>query len=257
MTPNTKDLQQRLRDEAERLASLGPGVTAAMRVMFDAADALAKLETERINLRAAIGAALAAQPKGTVPMPTNEDEAAGMALVGEAWLRANAPHRLKHAQAPAPVAASTTLSDADIKRIHDNNAFLPDMAGLVDLWPGILAFGRAVAAAVRSPAVGDDGDDDDETDRQLEEAWSENEALKEELAELRAAPPVRRQDVEMAAALMDEAAALLEAIEPETLEKLPGFRWPLADELGGAAGILRDALGESKPPVHGTGDANG
>ena len=31
-----------------------------------------------------------------VQMPTNEDEAAGMVLIGEAWLRYNAPHRLKN-----------------------------------------------------------------------------------------------------------------------------------------------------------------
>jgi hypothetical protein len=40
--------------------------------------------------------ALPKQPQGTsVPMPTNEDQAALMALIGTRWLGDNAPHRLK------------------------------------------------------------------------------------------------------------------------------------------------------------------
>lgn len=31
----------------------------------------------------------------TVPIPQNEDQAAAMAIVGHAWLKENAPHRLK------------------------------------------------------------------------------------------------------------------------------------------------------------------
>lgn len=50
------------------------------------------------------------------------------------------------------------------------------------------------------------------------------------------------RDLEMAASLMEEAASLLEAVGPEVLEKLPNFRWPLCDELSGAAGILRDRM---------------
>lgn len=33
-----------------------------------------------------------------VPVPTTESEAVGMLLVAHAWLKANAPHRLKGAQ---------------------------------------------------------------------------------------------------------------------------------------------------------------
>lgn len=33
--------------------------------------------------------------RAEVPMPTNEDQAAAMSLVGEAWLREHAPHRLR------------------------------------------------------------------------------------------------------------------------------------------------------------------
>lgn len=53
------------------------------------------------------------QPKGTVPMPTNEDEAVGMALVGEAWLREHAPHRLKPTQSPAPAPETADTRDED------------------------------------------------------------------------------------------------------------------------------------------------
>lgn len=35
----------------------------------------------------------------------------------------------------------------ELKRIHDNNAFLPDLCGLTNLWPGIVAFARAVERA--------------------------------------------------------------------------------------------------------------
>lgn len=47
------------------------------------------------------------------------------------------------------------------------------------------------------------------------------------------------RDMEMAAYLMAEAAALIGEVPPEVLESLPSFRWPLADELGGGASILR------------------
>ncbi len=51
---------------------------------------------------------------------------------------------------PAGAQTGQELTEADIKRIHDGNAFLPDLAGLVDLWPGILAFARGVVAANRA-----------------------------------------------------------------------------------------------------------
>lgn len=47
------------------------------------------------------------------------------------------------AQAPA----AEPLSEAALKRIHDGNAFLPDLCGLTNLWPGIVAFSRAVERA--------------------------------------------------------------------------------------------------------------
>jgi hypothetical protein len=58
-----------------------------------------------------------------------------------------------------------------------------------------------------------------------------------------------QHDLTMAASLMDEAAAILEALGPDVLEKLPNWRWPLTDELGGAAGILRDRLAEQADPT--------
>lgn len=52
----------------------------------------------------------------------------------------------------------------------------------------------------------------------------------------------------MAASLLQEAAAVLEALSPDVLEKLPNWRWPLTDELGGAALILLDHVkAQSKP----------
>ncbi len=74
-----------------------------------------------------------------------------------------------------------------------------------------------------------------------------------------------QRDLQMAAALMDEASAILESVGSETLEKIPNWRWPLADELGGAASILRDQLANAKaaaeardmvsPPQPSTGKA--
>jgi len=49
-----------------------------------------------------------------------------------------------------------------------------------------------------------------------------------------------RNDRQMCIALMREAAALLESLPIETLEASPLYRWPLCDELGGAASILED-----------------
>lgn len=39
------------------------------------------------------------------------------------------------------------LPESVIRRIHDREAFIPDMVGLRDLWPEILKFGNAVAQA--------------------------------------------------------------------------------------------------------------
>lgn len=64
------------------------------------------------------------------------------------------------------------------------------------------------------------------------------------------------RDLEMAASLMGEAAKLLGTVDPEVLEKLPDFRWPLCDELSGAAGILRDRL-TSQVTAEAHGDAVG
>lgn len=50
------------------------------------------------------------------------------------------------------------------------------------------------------------------------------------------------QTLNMAASLMDEAATLLSRIDPGVLERVEGYRFPLCDELGGLAGICRDAV---------------
>lgn len=49
-------------------------------------------------------AALAAAPADRVPIPTDADQAAGMVLVGTAWLKEHAPERLKAPAEQAPVA---------------------------------------------------------------------------------------------------------------------------------------------------------
>jgi len=54
------------------------------------------------------------------------------------------------------------------------------------------------------------------------------------------------RDLEMAAALMVEASKLIDSLAPCTRDGLALFRWPLIDELDGAAGILRDRLAQSK-----------
>lgn len=53
---------------------------------------------------------------------------------------------------PPPVAACN-LTDADIKRIHDQEACLPDLVGMKDQWPEILRFARAVLAAAAPVAA--------------------------------------------------------------------------------------------------------
>lgn len=67
-----------------------------------------------------VRAALAASPAGAgsvvsgyAKMPLSEDEAVGMWLVGEAWVRANAPHRLRTA---APPAAAETVGGENLSR---------------------------------------------------------------------------------------------------------------------------------------------
>ena len=68
------------------------------------------------------------------------------------------------------------------------------------------------------------------------------ETIKELEARIAALEGDAHAEFNMAVPLMDEAAAILEALSPDVLEKLPNWRWPLADELSGAAGILRDRL---------------
>ena len=51
-----------------------------------------------------------------------------------------------------------------------------------------------------------------------------------------------RKCLEMFASLMDEAAKLIGQIPTDDIEKLSGYRWPLCDELGGAAAIARDEI---------------
>lgn len=57
------------------------------------------------DTRARLSAAPAAQPVGDMPMPTNEDQAAAMQMLGQAWLEQHAPHRLKAAQPTGDVMA--------------------------------------------------------------------------------------------------------------------------------------------------------
>lgn len=54
--------------------------------------------------------------------------------------------------------------------------------------------------------------------------------------------PEIRRELEMSASLLEEASKVLESVPPDVLEKLADWRWPLTDELGGAAGILRDRM---------------
>lgn len=48
--------------------------------------------------------------------------------------------------------------------------------------------------------------------------------------------------LEMAARLLEEAGNLISCLPPDELEKIPTYRWPLADELGGAVGICHDTI---------------
>lgn len=52
-----------------------------------------------------------------VPMPENEDQAAGFALVGEAWLRQHTPHRLRATQ-PARAPLTEEQIDAICDRLE-------------------------------------------------------------------------------------------------------------------------------------------
>ena len=47
---------------------------------------------------------MAIVPKGHVPLPTNEEEAKTMALLGTDWLKNNAPHLLKNPDVPEGIA---------------------------------------------------------------------------------------------------------------------------------------------------------
>lgn len=68
-------------------------------------------EARRALDRAAELIATKHQPDA-VPMPTNADQAAAMALIGERWLRDNAPERLRESQ-PKPKGAALTDEQAD------------------------------------------------------------------------------------------------------------------------------------------------
>ena len=56
----------------------------------------------------------------------------------------------------------------------------------------------------------------------------------------------RTKRLEMYAALMDEAARLINEIDSSNLDSTVGFRWPLCDELRGAALIARDEIAAMK-----------
>lgn len=85
--------------------------------------------TPREATRVSLAAALAAQPPERaaqqradyVPMPTSADEAAMMCLIGEAWLRENAPERLRAAQQEPD-------SKSRVKRIATQMGWTPPAA---------------------------------------------------------------------------------------------------------------------------------
>lgn len=65
--------------------------------------------------------------------------------------------------------------------------------------------------------------------------------------------PEIRRELEMSASLLEEASKVLESVPPDVSEKLADWRWPLTDELSGAAGILRDRIAALERGAHDVG----
>jgi hypothetical protein len=91
----------------------------------------------------------AAAPADSVPMPQNADQAAGMAMVGIAWLKANAPDRLKSAAPedapPCPmcegsgeVTATTSHLGPDDYDFQDNCPHCGGTGELADAYRGVV-----------------------------------------------------------------------------------------------------------------------
>lgn len=105
-------------------------------------------------------------PADTVPVPTNADQAALMALLGEAWLREHAPERLRAPQSPAERA---DISDERIEALaveHEAFGFgRADFRGLSTHGfdpEGLRAFARAVLAAQPSASTVPSPEQEDE-----------------------------------------------------------------------------------------------
>lgn len=88
----------------------------------------------------------AAQPARSdfVPMPENENQAAGFALVGEAWLREHAPHRLKATQ---PARVPLTEEQIDDMIADANRGFCIERADYI----------KAVRDTERAHGIGEAG----------------------------------------------------------------------------------------------------
>ncbi len=96
--------------------------------------------------RAAVAQALKGLGADVVPLPTNEDQAVLMALLGTNWLSQHSPHRLTDAGRDTLTVkgAAGLLSDEQIVDIADKIAFDSDWLGSDD---DVIAFARAVLAA--------------------------------------------------------------------------------------------------------------
>lgn len=68
-------------------------------------------ESDIAGIYRAMLAAAPESPANEIKMPTTADEAAGMVMVGTAWLQQNAPHRLRQ----APAVQDDLIKDAEIE----------------------------------------------------------------------------------------------------------------------------------------------
>ncbi len=89
--PRDEDEQYTLDRAADLLEDYAQEIKVAVAEVTLEYSVLQEVEMIAKDLRALAAAPVA----GVVPMPQNADEAAGMAMLGEAWLRANAPDRLR------------------------------------------------------------------------------------------------------------------------------------------------------------------
>jgi hypothetical protein len=96
----------------------------------------------------------AAAPSDSVPMPQKADQAAAMASVGIAWLKANAPDRLKKpAAAPEDAAGQGALSDRELQTLRNMGNEAEDAADeIVRLRAALAASSRAQPIAAVTPS---------------------------------------------------------------------------------------------------------